>query len=408
MVSRVEDAAPVADRAFHRPATGPTSPSKSAVARRLCSELLSHAVGVLQAESARLFAVPELDRLVLVASTGADSVRGQGVHDGDGALDAGAVRAALKTRSAVATAVPAAQPALELLAIPCLVDGAVPSVLVAQRLTERRGSLPGELEEPESLALGLAVERYLVQLTLEESLAEAEAVRRQLDAYAVDLRSTYMAERDRSDELASALAELTRTYESTVRGLAIAVEAKDEYTGGHLQRVSRYGMAITAVLAPEHACDPQFEYGFLLHDVGKLAVPDAVLTKDGPLDPEEWVMMRSHPEAGRAILEKIPFLSVANEIVHAHHERWDGKGYPRGLRGDEIHLGARIFPLADAFDALTTTRPYRGAFSIDEARRELRGGSGTQFWPDAVAAFMSIPTEELELVRAVTSPNGRF
>ncbi len=294
----------------------------------------------------------------------------------------------------------------EVVAIPCSVDGLVAAVLVAQRPAGGRPLSSIEADGSALLALGLAVERYRVQLVLEESLAEGEAIRRQLDAYAVDLRSTYLAERDRSQELADALSELTQTYESTVRGLAIAVEAKDEYTGGHLLRVSRYGMAITAVVAPEHADDPQFEYGFLLHDVGKLVVPDAVLMKDGPLDEIEWAMMRGHPEAGRTILDKIPFLAGAKEIVHAHHERWDGKGYPRGLKGDEIPLGARIFPLADVFDAMTTTRPYREALSIEDALLEVQSGSGTQFCPDAVEAFMSIPVTELAFVRSSVRPDS--
>jgi ribonuclease P protein subunit RPR2 len=165
-------------------------------------------------------------------------------------------------------------------------------------------------------------------------------------------------------------------------------------------------MAITALVAPEHADDPQFEYGFLLHDVGKLVVPDAVLMKDGPLDELEWAMIRGHPEAGRTILDKIPFLAGANEIVHSHHERWDGTGYPRGLKGEQIPLGARIFPLADVFDAVTTTRPYREALSIEAARLEVRRGSGTQFCPEAVDAFMSIPVEELERVRDSVRPDA--
>jgi HD-GYP domain-containing protein (c-di-GMP phosphodiesterase class II) len=110
-------------------------------------------------------------------------------------------------------------------------------------------------------------------------------------------------------------------------------------------------------------------------------------------------MIRGHPEAGKTILDKIPFLAGANEIVHSHHERWDGLGYPRGLKGEEIPLGARIFPLADVFDAMTTTRPYREALSIESARLEVKRGRGTQFCPDAVDAFMSIPVSELERVR---------
>jgi HD-GYP domain-containing protein (c-di-GMP phosphodiesterase class II) len=287
----------------------------------------------------------------------------------------------------------------DFVAVPCVVDSEVVAVAVLRAVPDEL-SASVEVDETTLLALGLAVERYQVQLALQESLAESEAARRQLDAYAMDLRSTYHAEKDRSHELASALDELTETYEWTVRGLAIAVEAKDEYTGGHLQRVSRYGMAITAVVAPDHDGDPQFEYGFLLHDVGKLVVPDAVLMKEGPLNEQEWSVIRAHSDAGRTILERIPFLSGATEIVYAHHERWDGRGYPRGLRGEEIPLGARIFPLADAFDAMTTRRPYRDAISVQEARLELQRGSGTQFCPSAVDAFMCIATEDLEAVRS--------
>jgi ribonuclease P protein subunit RPR2 len=379
--------------------------SKTPEARRLCSELLRHAVIPFRADSSAVYAVAGADggedHLVLVAVTGKGRLR----SPGDGPCDETALQAMRSGRRVVRSFEIQGQ-AREVVAMPCFVDEQVAAVVVAQRLAAGRSLSGVEADGSSLLALGLAVERYRVQLILEENLAEAEAIRRQLDAYAVDLRSTYLAERDRSGELADALNELTQTYESTVRGLAIAVEAKDEYTGGHLYRVSRYGMAITAVVAPEHAQDPQFEYGFLLHDVGKLVVPDAVLMKDGPLDEMEWEMIRGHPEAGRTILDKIPFLSVANEIVHSHHERWDGKGYPRGLKGEEIPLGARIFPLADVFDAMTTTRPYRGALSVEAARLEVQSGSGTQFCPDAVDAFMGIPVEELELVRSTIRPDS--
>jgi ribonuclease P protein subunit RPR2 len=378
---------------------------KTPQARRLCAELLRQAVAPFRAESAAVYAVAgddyRYDRLVLVAVTGSGRLQPPLEDPADPVAFE-----ALRTGRRAARSFESQGSAREIVAVPCSVDGQVAAVVVAQSPAGSRALSGVEVDGSSLLALGLAVERYRVQLVLEESLAEAEAIRRQLDAYAVDLRSTYLAERDRSQELADALSELTQTYESTVKGLAIAVEAKDEYTGGHLQRVSRYGMAITAVVAPEHADDPQFEYGFLLHDIGKLVVPDAVLMKDGPLDEIEWAMIRGHPEAGRTILDKIPFLAGANEIVHAHHERWDGKGYPRGLRGEEIPLGARIFPLADVFDAMTSTRPYRVALSIEAARLEIQSGSGTQFCPDSVDAFMSIDVEELELVRIAVRPDS--
>jgi ribonuclease P protein subunit RPR2 len=378
----------------------PTKPD----ALRLCSDLLRQVAILCGAESAELLATSGANRLVHVAETVDQETPERPVAGSEQPDDKLAV-AAIRSGHPVSASETNPSSGRQVVAIPCSVDGEVAAVVVARGVVNRAASVAVETEGALLLALGLAVERYRVQATLEQNLLEADAVRRQLDAYAVDLRSTYLAERDRSEELANALTELTQTYESTVRGLAIAVEAKDEYTGGHLQRVSRYGMAITAVVAPEHAEDPQFEYGFLLHDVGKLVVPDAVLMKDGPLDETEWAMMRGHPEAGRTILDKIPFLAGAKEIVHAHHERWDGKGYPRGLAGEEIPLGARIFPLADVFDAMTTTRPYREALSIEAARLEMTRGSGSQFCPEAVDAFMCIPTEDLESVRSSVRPD---
>lgn len=370
-------------------------------ARRLCTQLLAECMKPFDAPHSFVYAVADRDRLVIVAETAGEWAGGIGsATEGrrsrrDERADMAAMQALRTGRSLVTGE---RRIAGDVVAIPCVVDGEVLAVAVVKGVTGGRSAMV-ELDSTALLALGLAVERYKVQTTLEESLAESDAVRRQLDAYAVDLRSTYLAERARSVELASALEQLSQTYESTVRGLATAVEAKDEYTGGHLHRVSRYGMAITAVVAPGHARDPQFEYGFLLHDVGKLVVPDAILMKEGPLNEREWAMIRGHPDAGRTIIDSIPFLAGANEIVRSHHERWDGKGYPRGLHGEEIPLGARIFALADAFDAMTTTRPYRRAMSVDEARVELERGSGTQFWPEAIDAFMTIAIEDLDVVR---------
>ncbi|HTW07636.1 MAG TPA: HD domain-containing phosphohydrolase [Acidimicrobiales bacterium] len=240
-----------------------------------------------------------------------------------------------------------------------------------------------------------ALERARLLAALAQRGEEVGALRQQLDVYALDFRSTYQAEQDRAQQLADALAELERTYKTTVGALALAVEAKDECTGGHLQRVCKYGMLLTSLVAPEHANDPQFEYGFLLHDVGKLTVPDAVLNKAGALTDAEWEVMRQHPGRGRSILEGVDFLAGAREIVYSHHERWDGNGYPRGLRGTEIPLGALIFPLCDAFDAMTTNRPYRTAMPVAAALDQVRVGSGSQFWADAVEAFLSISPDVL-------------
>jgi HD-GYP domain-containing protein (c-di-GMP phosphodiesterase class II) len=292
-----------------------------------------------------------------------------------------------------------------MLVVPCKLHGDVVAVLLVFRRPEVDGTDSVERQLVElgpALGLALAADRARIHRTLERRMGEAEAIRRQLEAYAVDLRSVYLSERSRSDELGRALVELEETYDATVRALAIAVEAKDEYTGGHLFRVCRYGMAITALAAPAHQDDPQFEYGFLLHDVGKLSVPDAVLAKSGALTEEEWEQVRAHPASGRNILGGIPFLAEASEIVFCHHERWDGQGFPRAIAGEDIPLGARIFPVADAFDAMTTSRPYRHEIPIERARLELLRGSGSQFWPDAVEAFMDIPIAQLEAIRRRT------
>ncbi len=292
-----------------------------------------------------------------------------------------------------------------LLVVPLEVGRQLVGVLVAGSVALPELSSEGQLERLGYLrdALALAVDRQRILEALGRRGRDIAALRAQLDAYALDFGPTYRAERSSSQQLAIALEELERTYKATVGALALAVEAKDECTDGHLYRVSRYGMLLTKLVAPEHANDPQFEYGFVLHDIGKLKVPDQVLNKPGPLSDEEWELMRAHPAEGRSILEGIAFLAGAREIVYCHHERWDGQGYPRGLHEEQIPVGARIFPLCDAFDAMTTDRPYRAAITADHAREKLRSASGSQFWPDAVEAFMAIPDEVL----VPRDPEGR-
>jgi HD-GYP domain-containing protein (c-di-GMP phosphodiesterase class II) len=281
------------------------------------------------------------------------------------------------------------------IAVPLVLDDRVLGVLVAMRGRQSPSFARGHLALATVLAteLALAVERSRAQEALNHRLSTAQT---QLEAYARDVRELFAAEKQRSQELQAALGEVRRTYLATVRGLAAAVEAKDEYTAGHLVRVTRYGMSMLSEIDRESRGDPSYEYGFLLHDVGKLGIPDRILAKDGPLTGEEWSQMRRHPEIGVRILAGIPFLEGACAIVSAHHERWDGTGYPHGLRGENIPMGARLFAVADAFDAMTTNRPYRCALPIEAAIGELRLRSGSQFWPDAVDALLSLPREMLE------------
>jgi diguanylate cyclase (GGDEF)-like protein len=213
--------------------------------------------------------------------------------------------------------------------------------------------------------------------------------RAQLRAYAEDVRSSYARELYRTQEL-------KESYLATVKTLAAAVEAKDEYTGGHIQRVHAIGLLLAKEVNPGSATDAELSYGFLLHDVGKLAVPDAVLNKPGKLTAEEWGLMKLHPEQGAAILSAVPFLGTALEVVRHHHERWDGSGYPDGLQGEEIPLWARLFAVVDTVDAITSDRPYRAAQSLDVAIAELRKGAGSQFDPACVEAFARVDRAETE------------
>jgi HD-GYP domain-containing protein (c-di-GMP phosphodiesterase class II) len=141
------------------------------------------------------------------------------------------------------------------------------------------------------------------------------------------------------------------------------------------------------------------EHGVLLHDIGKIGIPDAILLKPGPLTPAEWQVMRTHPEIGRRLVERIPFLLGAVPVVYHHHERWDGTGYPLGLSGEAIPLGARIFAVADAFDAMTVDRPYSRAIGLPEARERIRTSAGSHFDPAVVETFLGIPLEALRAIR---------
>jgi PAS domain S-box-containing protein len=215
----------------------------------------------------------------------------------------------------------------------------------------------------------------------------------QLAAYAKDVRQSFGRELRRAREL-------ERSYFHTVRALAAAVEAKDGHTGAHIQRVHEIGLLLARAVVPEDAEDPQLAYGFLLHDIGKLSVPDAVLKKPGPLNAQEWRLMRLHPEAGARILGAVPFLDRAVDVVLHHHERWDGRGYPDGLRHEGIPLWARIFSVADTVDAITSDRPYRRGRPFEHAVEEIVARAGTQFDPDCAQALTGLDRGEVRTVVA--------
>jgi putative nucleotidyltransferase with HDIG domain len=214
----------------------------------------------------------------------------------------------------------------------------------------------------------------------------------QLERYAADLRETFKQERARAQELRS-------SYTATVRALSNAVEWRDAYTAKHAERVTAYGVLIARSLGVLVEGTPT-EFGFLLHDIGKLAISDVILHKQGPLNTEERARMVEHPVIGAEIVQGIDFLKGAVDIVRHHHERWDGDGYPDGLAAEQIPLSARIFAVADVFDALTTNRPYRQASSLDVARRMITAEAGKQFDPQVVEAFNSISDERFAQMAA--------
>ena len=178
-------------------------------------------------------------------------------------------------------------------------------------------------------------------------------------------------------------------YKSTIMALATAIDAKDPYTRGHSQRVMKYTLMGGNALSLSIEKMETLEYASILHDIGKISIDAQILNKPDDLTQSEWNIIRQHPALGANLLKGIPFLERTSELVLHHHERYDGKGYPDGLEGDDIPIGARIIAVADAFDTMTTDRSYRSALSVEDSINELRNCSGTQFCPVAVGAFVS-------------------
>src|SRR5579859_2146882 len=207
-------------------------------------------------------------------------------------------------------------------------------------------------------------------------------------AYQTNLEALVTA---RTEQLRQAITTLERSYDITLEALGNALDLKDAETEGHSKRVTAFTIAIARAMGLSSDQIRVIARGAFLHDIGKMAIPDAILRKPGSLTPEETAIMREHCFRGYQMLRKIPFLAEASEIVYAHQERFDGTGYPRGLSGQNIPLGARIFSIADTLDAITSDRPYRAAQSIQVAREEVERFSGRQFDPDVVRVFLDMP-----------------
>ena len=210
---------------------------------------------------------------------------------------------------------------------------------------------------------------------------------------------------DRTARLQEALDQLEQSYDDTLEALGSALDLKDAETEGHCQRVTAFCISIAKTMPVPDTYLPILARAAFLHDIGKMAIPDGILRKPGPLTDEEKKIMRTHCEIGYNMLIRIPFLRDAAEIVLAHQEFFDGSGYPRGLRGDQIPLGARIFTIADSLDAMISDRPYRRALPMPHAREEIRRCSGSQFDPEVVKVFLSIPEQHwIELREHLGSP----
>jgi putative nucleotidyltransferase with HDIG domain len=198
---------------------------------------------------------------------------------------------------------------------------------------------------------------------------------------------------ERTAQLRGALQQLEQSYDDTLEALGGALDLKDAETEGHCKRVTAFTIAIAREMKVDPLLLPQIARAAFLHDIGKMAIPDKILRKPGPLTPEEREVMRTHCEIGYNMVTRIPFLREAAEIVLSHQEYFDGTGYPRKLKGEDIPLGARIFAVADALDAMISDRPYRKALPMSHARNEIRTCAGTQFDPEVVDVFMKMPDQ---------------
>ena len=196
------------------------------------------------------------------------------------------------------------------------------------------------------------------------------------------------------------LEEMVRARtQALLEGLISALDYRDAETQWHSRRVSLYARRLAQQLDMSAPDVTMIEHGALLHDIGKIGIQDRVLLKPGPLAPDEWAEMKKHPELGWHLMQRVDYLRAASTIVLQHHERWDGAGYPAGLKGEAIVMGARIFHVVDTLDAMTSDRPYRRARPLAEARAEVQRCRGTQFDPRTVDAFLTVPPEEWERIR---------
>src|SRR6267143_1264829 len=229
----------------------------------------------------------------------------------------------------------------------------------------------------------------VVVASLERALHKRQ-LEQQVENYRLHLEEMVV---ERTAQLQAALRQIEGSYEDTLEALGAAIDLRDSETAGHSQRVCRYSLEIARAMSWSAKQLGSLARGAYLHDIGKLGIPDGILLKPGPLTADERTVMQRHVQIGFELVKGIPFLTDAAEIILTHHERYDGSGYPRGLKAEEILLGARIFAVADSFDAITSDRPYRRASPFEEGRETIRRGAGRLFDPQVVDVFLSIPAE---------------
>lgn len=250
----------------------------------------------------------------------------------------------------------------------------------------RRGAVDYLLKPPKLTDLIRAIERALAKRRIELARKRYQ-------------KKLERKVRDRTGELRTALRNIQGTYQTTLLALVRALDAREHETSDHSQRVVKYTEHIAERLSLRGPELEEIGRGALLHDIGKIGVPDAVLLKPAKLTPEEWKEMRRHPDIGYDMIRSIEFLNTPAAIVLSHQERFDGRGYPRGLRGEEIHIGARIFAVADTLDAMTSDRPYRKGTTFENAVDEIQRCAGSQFDPEVVRAFMDIGVKNLRRIK---------
>jgi putative nucleotidyltransferase with HDIG domain len=250
----------------------------------------------------------------------------------------------------------------------------------------RRGAVDYLLKPPKLTDLIRAIERALAKRRIELARKRYQ-------------KKLERKVRDRTGELRTALRDIQGTYQTTLLALVRALDAREHETSDHSQRVVKYTEAIAERLSLRGPDLEEIGRGALLHDIGKIGVPDAVLLKPAKLTPEEWKEMRRHPDIGYDMIRSIEFLNTPAAIVLSHQERFDGRGYPRGLRGEEIHIGARIFAVADTLDAMTSDRPYRKGTTFENAVDEIDRCAGSQFDPEVVRAFLDIGVKNLRRIK---------